>query len=173
MVVCYLLINLASVTCIVFECFIRSERCIRIFCLCLELTADLTKYLQNCAYKLCSKSKSVSELLLLLKPATEEPPSAATDGPSGEQVDGSNDDGGRRLSVSGSAGSEISEVTKWSYCSRLTDWLYHVSWGMWNGNRNGNQDSTLNCFTDSWNMESILTNWPRVCGMGIGMKKLN
>ena len=99
-----------------------------------DLTVDLTKYLQNCAYKLCSKSKSVSELLLLLRPANEEASSA--DGQSGEQMDMSNDDSGRRVSVSGSMGSEISEVTKWSYCLRLTDWLYHVSWGMWNRNRN-------------------------------------
>ena len=95
------------------------------------MTADLTKYLQNCASKLCSKSKSVSELLLLLKPVNEETSATAatTDG-SGEQMDMGNDDNGRRASISGSTGNDISEVTKWSYCSRLTDWLYHVSWGM-------------------------------------------
>ena len=92
-----------------------------------DLTADLTRYLQNCANKLCSKSKSVSELLLLLKPPNEE---ASADGQNGEQMDtAGNDDNGRRASISGSAGNELSEVTRWSYCTRLTDWLYHVSWG--------------------------------------------
>lgn len=98
-------------------------------CFVIDLTADLTKYLLNCANKLCSKSKSVSELLLLLKPANEEPSAAtATDGQSGEQMDTGNDDSARRASISGSAGNELSEVTRWSYCTRLTDWLYHVSW---------------------------------------------
>ena len=114
-------------------------------CFVIDLTADLTKYLQNCVNKLCSKSKSVSELLLLLKPTNEEMSAAtATDGQSGEQMDtAGNDDNGKRGSISGSAGNELSEVTRWSYCSRLTDWLYHVSWDMWNGNRN--QDLETHC----------------------------
>lgn len=101
-----------------------------------DLTVDLTKYLQNCANKLCSKSKSVSELLLLLKPAEEEMSAAATattdssQSNSVEQMDTTVEDGGRRPSISGLMGVEPSEVTKWSYCSHLTDWLYHVSCGM-------------------------------------------
>ena len=103
-----------------------------------ELTVDLCKYLNNCIYKLQTKSKSVSELLLLLKPANEEASTATTasdgHGNGGEQGD---DDNGKRCSISGLAGSEPSEVAKWFYCTRLTDWLYHVSW---NGNGNGNRD---------------------------------
>lgn len=127
---------------IILECLlIVSLSC----CVVVELTVDLTKYLQNCISKLCSKSKSVSELLLLLKPVNEDSSSSAaaaatpTDGQSnstGESAEVHNDDGGRRSSISGTAGCELSDVTKWSYCTRLTDWLYHVSWGMWNGNRN-------------------------------------
>lgn len=111
------------------DCSIRVSILICVLCT-VELTVDLTKYLQNCASKLCSKSKSVSELLLLLKPANEDSSSAAamvTDGHSaGEPMD-ANDDSGRKSSISTSTSSEISEVTKWSYCTRLTDWLYHVS----------------------------------------------
>ena len=109
---------------------------------------DLTKYLQNCASKLCSKSKSVSELLLLLKPANEDSSSAAamvTDGHgAGEPMD-ANDDSGRKSSISTSTTSEISEVTKWSYCTRLTDWLYHVSQGMWNRDGNGVCGMRMEC----------------------------
>lgn len=98
----------------------------------LELTGDLTKYLNSCVNKLCSKSKSVSELLFLLKSTNEDLPSAATsgDGKGGrmEQVDA--DASGRKVSVSCSTNCELSEATKWSYCSRLTDWLYHVSCGV-------------------------------------------
>ena len=87
---------------------------------------DLTKYLHNCASKLCSKSKSVSELLLLLKQSNEEPSATTADGNMTEQpMDTTADDNGRKLSISGSC--ELSEVAKWSYCTRLTDWLYHVS----------------------------------------------
>lgn len=102
------------------------------------MTGDLAKYLHNCVTKLCSKSKSVSELLLLLKPANEDPSSAVTtDNAQGEAMDITHDDSGKRSSVSGStAGNDISEVAKWTYCTRLTDWLYHVSWGMWNRNEN-------------------------------------
>lgn len=94
-----------------------------------ELTVDLTKYLQNCATKLCSKSKSVSELLLILKPVNDETSSTGTtlDGQNNaaEQMDVTADDSGRKSSISGSC--ELSEATKWSYCTQLTDWLYHVS----------------------------------------------
>jgi len=101
-----------------------------------DLTVDLTKYLQSCANKLCSKSKSVSDLLLLLKPVEDEPSAATTtDNNGGEQMDTTVEDSGRRPSVSGSGGGELSEVTKWSYCTRLTDWLYHVSCVMWYGNQ--------------------------------------
>ena len=86
------------------------------------------KYLQNCATKLFSKSKSVSDLLLLLKPTNEDSVSGATattDDQGTEPMD--NDDNGRKPSGSGSAGGELSDVAKWSYCTRLMDWLYHVS----------------------------------------------
>ena len=56
----------------------------------LEWTVALTKYLQNCATKLCSKSKSVSELLLLLKPANEES-SVGDQGNMGDSMDTSED----------------------------------------------------------------------------------
>ena len=95
-----------------------------------EWTIALTKYLQNCANKLCSKSKSVSELLLLLKPANEESPSGDQSNMA-DLMDTTED--GRKLSVSGTP-SEVSEATKWTYCCRLVNWLYHVSSEMGNEN---------------------------------------
>ena len=95
-------------------------------CVTVELTIDLTKYLQSCAAKLFSKSKSVSELLLLLKPANEDSATATTDD-QGTMESMDNDDNGRKPSVSGSPGGEVSDVARWTYCTRLTDWLYHVS----------------------------------------------
>ena len=44
----------------------------------------------------------------------------------GDSMDTSEDV--RKPSVSG-APSEISEATKWTYCCRLVNWLYHVSRG--------------------------------------------
>jgi len=95
-----------------------------------EWTVALTKYLHNCATKLWSKSKSVSELLLLLKPANEES-SMGDHGNMADSMDTSED--GRKASVSG-APPEVSEATKWTYCCRLVNWLYHVSMGIWNVN---------------------------------------
>lgn len=90
-----------------------------------EWTVALAKYLQNCANRLCSKSKSVSELLLLLKPANEE----SSTGDRVDHMDTSED--GRKPSVNG-APAEVSEATKWTYCCRLMNWLYHVSMGLGN-----------------------------------------